>query len=378
MSHSAFTLQPPVVDDTMEISSDRGHVDEDIDIDFDQDLELNHQQYSDDDQMVDDVKDHGLTTVTEQTDVGTNDDIMVEDALSTAAEENDGIMQDDLTLQEHDEELLDFTDVDDNLDIEPTYHEEIISDEHIAPIVNVDDDFDGVDYTESAEDAVVVDTAHDVGLVDPPPNVDAQPDAESQLNHHDTLAPEDEITDETAEDIPSIPEPTAGNDKDAHDVHALTAPEDHPDGNEVAAEQPARQQRNDLTDSLSLALEAGEEPPQSHPTPLHLDTQVSTHEEDHDAADVEESRGTPTWTGLHPTIVRYQGSEVALFPSGDPLSAEQYFLEDENLVNGSIGDMLQACRVVLGESITEDDELEISVDDLGLCLSEVCHSDLCL
>lgn len=76
---------------------------------------------------------------------------------------------------------------------------------------------------------------------------------------------------------------------------------------------------------------------------------------------------------LHPVLVAYQDNEISLFP---PINQEEehdstYFLQDEQLANDPIRNILEACRSVLGESISEQDELTIEIEELGLHISEV-------
>ena len=85
-------------------------------------------------------------------------------------------------------------------------------------------------------------------------------------------------------------------------------------------------------------------------------------------------------TGLHPVVVLYQQNEIFLFPpnDNDGQYAQTYFLEDESLANQNVKALLEALRLVLADSINEQDELEISFVSLGLDICEVCTSRLCL
>lgn len=79
---------------------------------------------------------------------------------------------------------------------------------------------------------------------------------------------------------------------------------------------------------------------------------------------------------LPPIIVHYDGNELSLFPPSEGGSSETFLLDDENLVNVSITDLLRACRVVLGETFDEVDELVLSIEALGISLSEVSPTSL--
>lgn len=80
-------------------------------------------------------------------------------------------------------------------------------------------------------------------------------------------------------------------------------------------------------------------------------------------------------TYLHPVMIVYQDVEMFLFPpvSQDQEDSQTYFLSNEKLATENVKSLLGACRVVLAESIEEDQELQITFDDLGLCISEVSH-----
>lgn len=76
---------------------------------------------------------------------------------------------------------------------------------------------------------------------------------------------------------------------------------------------------------------------------------------------------------VHPVVVLYQDNEMSLFPpvNQDQEHSQTYFLQDETYAAGSINNLLGACRSVLGESISEQDELDIQIGELGLHISEV-------
>ena len=87
----------------------------------------------------------------------------------------------------------------------------------------------------------------------------------------------------------------------------------------------------------------------------------------------EESSSPHDRMPLHPVIVVYQESEILLFPphKHDGEQAETYFLEDESLAAQTIQALLQACRLVLADSINDHDELELQINSLGLEIREV-------
>ena len=74
-----------------------------------------------------------------------------------------------------------------------------------------------------------------------------------------------------------------------------------------------------------------------------------------------------------PIHVTYQETEMSLFPSFDldQEHAQTYLLEDDDLVYQRIKILMQACRSVLGDSITADDELILSLPEIDLHITEV-------
>ena len=76
---------------------------------------------------------------------------------------------------------------------------------------------------------------------------------------------------------------------------------------------------------------------------------------------------------VHPVVVVYQDIEISLFPPSDQSDSPTFFLHDESLATSSIYDLLLACKGVLADSISEEDELELNIEELGLCISEVSY-----
>lgn len=72
----------------------------------------------------------------------------------------------------------------------------------------------------------------------------------------------------------------------------------------------------------------------------------------------------------HPVRLFYEETDMSLFPPTSDTETETYFLHDESLMHSSISDLFKAMRSVLADTVDEDDELELVMDSLGLCLSE--------
>ena len=79
---------------------------------------------------------------------------------------------------------------------------------------------------------------------------------------------------------------------------------------------------------------------------------------------------------LHQIFVIYQDTTMSLFPPmhNNMGFTQMFLLQDERLAAGNMRSLLVACRIVLEDSIGEDDELEIVVDELGLRITEVGSS----
>ncbi|KAA6412111.1 MAG: hypothetical protein FRX48_04261 [Lasallia pustulata] len=80
----------------------------------------------------------------------------------------------------------------------------------------------------------------------------------------------------------------------------------------------------------------------------------------------------PVAQRLHPVVVIYLNNEISLFPplEQNQESSQTFFVHDEKLAGQSISKLLEACRVVLDESIAEEEELEIRIEELGLYINE--------
>lgn len=82
---------------------------------------------------------------------------------------------------------------------------------------------------------------------------------------------------------------------------------------------------------------------------------------------------------VHPVVVVYQDNEISLFPPVTQKQSEDdetghsltFFLDDEQLARDSFQNLFEALRSALGESMIEQDELTIEIEDLGLHISEV-------
>ena len=79
---------------------------------------------------------------------------------------------------------------------------------------------------------------------------------------------------------------------------------------------------------------------------------------------------------VHPVVVLYQDNEISLFPpvDSDDEHTNTYFLQNEQVAGDSIKALFGALRSILGESISEQEELMLDINDLDLHISEVSFS----
>jgi len=369
-------------DDDMELSSDHGRYDGDFDIDIDQGGD--YADEADVDQMQEDLKsDRGMTDLLDPLDGRMNDDEMAEGSIDGRYEPQDGMMQDEGTLTEiHDEDLGDFvgdesgytqeqrTEVQDVQAVgtqEDTLYDEDTGDTTLRPEEQALDT--GHNHLEPShfEEVNDNDTVF-MGEVqsEVPQPLNAEPQPSSQEMH--SQASKDQEYEEGGQEL----EPTTANSAEPQNAENFTEVQAVADENPGHYHEQYEGGYEQQDQSINVAEPEHDEQADhegQHNNELG-DNDSQTVVGDNAQSMLKEHAGASTVTGLHPTIVRYEGSEVFLFPSADLKSQEEYFLQDENLVNGSIGDMLEACRVVLGGDISEDDELELTVEDLGLSLSE--------
>lgn len=389
IAQSPFGLQPPTNDDTMEISSDFGNTDGDIDIDLDSAGE--QMQYEDDDQMIDDVKPEGGSYH--------NDDVMFDGDTASNPGDREMDMQDNPPPPDPDEELLDFSEDEDIYadDAPPAPPAPSAQDRENQPVPTVDESTEQVQSEPAIElliEAVnVIDHTAQQGQEDQKPQVTITPEDRErattlekeqlfdQAQHDDTNIPahvpeatavqSEETTQTVTEHATSIAQPHVTKSAETVDHHLEQ-------GSQQQSELPVEESAHDQTAAPAndahfdtVAADASSDQQVAKPPALTVDTETSKHDDADEKTARELRPHSPTMTGLHPTVVEYDGNEIYLFPSREPSGSEQYLLENENLVSTSLGDLLQACRSVLGESLSEDEELVLGFEELDLYVSEV-------
>lgn len=348
--------------DDMEISSEAGQADIDFDFEYEPHADQSHFQHEE--EMQDDTpvayeqEDIELRSATD------NNDYMIDDiAQEPINEPQDGLMVDDMPQNHPDEELLDLSEDDDVAHYAFVDHH--LSDvaaqstAHVSTGDLVHQDWSGsqeaaeletglTGLKQSSANQHVASAIEDTRVVEDPTKTSQQDHLEGYAGE----AKESDVAAKIEESSFANPSLTSKNGDLQHESENLdptpTVYEHHGNSNDPNGTIP--KDPIDLTAEEAIHVEDG--------------TDVAT------SAQSEHSEEHQTRTGLHPTVVKYDGGQYALFPSSEPADGEEYFLENENLVNGSIGDLLQACRTVLGQTITDDFELELSFEDLGLVISE--------
>lgn len=388
----SFGLQQP--EDSMEISSEYGNnMDADIDIDLDapEAVDTNMQSFQvDDHQMQEDPRSDRP-----------DDLLMIDDSN---LDDTDRMMQDDAPIpQEQDEELLDFSEDEEDVPMnpaEPSQVDDILVTEPEAPVqqhVNIEEPVEvvqsdmaselltegvqpiGAEVSQPEETSEHPHVEH-VELPEPANdqtviNDDSQPLAQTPTDQGASSAPQPEPQAETqpstlansAEQPETLVPESVVESTETPNVNNETKEKSA----QIAQQEPTQDQQSERGKSdntTGAAQEHDEQPIKRTLTRQETDLSNYTVPDDYSRA---RQVNSPTVTGLHPTVVEYNDHEVYLFPSRDPAVPEQYLLQNENLVTTSLGDLLQACRTALGDGISEDEELVLGVEELDLYVSEV-------
>ena len=331
---------PALADDSMEMSSPAAqNYDDDLDIDFDDPYD-GAVQATDGDFLMNDGDDSRPPTA--------NDDAMedaehMQEQPPAPEEEMQDSPADEQHMLQEDEDLIDYGDDDVIQDHivqdadEPAIIDEI---EHLSPHAELGDEHVDEEIARSVDDAAVEQPAADV----------------TAFAEESTLLP-----------LPDVAASEVVESTDGQDV----APAEHGLQNETASEAQHGTQDEDHDETATHDLDVNDEEQklveavdaaQPH---LLLNTSVSG------AAD---APGTPTDTGLHPMVVRYGDLQMPLFKSRRQPDG---LLKDDNLASLSLGELITHCRqrlaIKIGEDLSEDQELVLGFEHLGLILFEVCR-----
>ncbi|KAL1630264.1 hypothetical protein SLS56_005089 [Neofusicoccum ribis] len=388
-------------DEDMEISDYERNGD-DIDIDIDLTVDPSHHE---DENMDDDRSEHD-----------TRDDVMID---GDGNDDEDGMMQDNMSVP--DEHLTDASDVG-YIDMEV---KEVPQEQPVGHVdIEVQDSApaeDFIDYDDNVEAqpqvAPEIPTQQPAGvsatdqnqLLDGEKQTNQDPIAQPQISEdiavpqpsvqaHAPVSVEDKAQEPSSADAqPQEPASTqSGAEQTTEDHQAAERPaEPHfqatstqsvsgsdavaaaEHGAHLATEAPeiTGQEEGGLYDGQqagdAAALDASEHQSESQQAVQHAEEVLDFSQLPFDPKNDGETQSSHSGSALHSVVVVYQGDEISLFPPNDSdISDSFYFLQDESLANESVKTLLQACRQVLGETMRDEDELEIDVAELGLCVSE--------
>ncbi|KAE9379054.1 hypothetical protein N431DRAFT_296435, partial [Stipitochalara longipes BDJ] len=117
------------------------------------------------------------------------------------------------------------------------------------------------------------------------------------------------------------------------------------------------------------ASNLGVRPSSQDHTSEHHETNITSPSLSGDGAKAVEAASLDT-VGLHPpsqdVIVVYQSVEYALFSSSELDDPDSFFLSDTAIADKSLAELFKAIRLVIQEDLTDEDELCIAVEDLGI------------
>jgi hypothetical protein len=334
----------------MDITSEFHHND---DIEIDLDLDGTFPLHQDEDLILEDAAEpfhQALDEISYE-----DDDIMFDDDL-----EGEGMVQDNqdnLTIP--DEHLTDASELAHDDSINAVADQ--IADPDDLVDYDLDDEISGEpDTVEQTLREVEAEYAQTLDAL-------ASPTAE-QVVHADSfaeIAPATHVSPPQSEQVASPSNATfvqPVSDTEATSSHfaaaETTQSEEHPQSSN-APDSPGEKQGNQYA---SPTYDQSESPQAAHGA--SQDPAMSLTDQDGETYE-------PNSTPLHPVTVLYHENQISLFPPREENDAQTYFLEDESIAHQSIYELLQACRTVLGDTIREEDELEMDIAELGLCISEV-------
>ena len=341
-------LDVPSTDDLMRLSPDMDRLesaDEDIDIDFDIDNDV---PGNPEDEAMEEQFDNGADPAFagHQQSTAVNDDEMFDDDLTDAIQP-DQISLVDENLEDAESPLLD----DEDVGVQPSITQipqtdssldpHSISLESIAQSNNVEiqdyganlpqDLSDSTELVDEPSSNYAIDTAHTRDTHDANNN-----DESLRKEPQQQSVQQDDQNEETVQ--------SPGQGVAIHDQHT----------------PPKLPNAGDQSSHRSYISTTG----------VDLDDQSQSNEANNNGNEIGPDSDTQP---LHPIIVVYQGNEMLLFPpiDQDTEQSQTYFLDSEAYAAQSLGDLFGHCRSVLGDSISDEEELEIKISDLGLTITEV-------
>ncbi|KAI9050100.1 hypothetical protein LZ554_006243 [Drepanopeziza brunnea f. sp. 'monogermtubi'] len=315
-----------MVDDTMEISSEHGHTMEQADIDIDIDLTPGNMD-----------EDYILEDATSQIELGT--DFLAQP--SPAAD--DDVMRDDDNESYHmeDAELLDAGE-------EHTMEQGSMSD-----TIDGDTTYFGANNQEAEQQR------------------SEQVDQATGIPYHEDIVPSDDnlglsFEEEAPQDV------LEHDDTQYHDQNPPQDSNDHP---KVTAAKGSHTLTPNLQDPTPTAPAEPRSPPASGPDPLLSSPEVANdHKEpipcskspraDHIRFDEAIKNGDGS-EGLYLRVI-YRETEYNMFQTSDLDHPDSYFIADIAYMKKPLSELFKAIREIICEDLTDEDELCIAVESLGL------------
>jgi len=395
-------LEVTAAGDDMEISSPFTRLDDDIDIDIDLTAD------PDMDYMLEDGRSDAGQNVQQPEQESNKDDLMIDDPF---ADVQSDVMRDDVSVDEHltdvddgnleksqvndvQEETQQFTAAEAIYEEHGTHHQEdasgqgegYIGNNHNAPDLTVENPSDAQHL---ATDPIIV-GGHDgsdnvVATALASDTVEPVSGTESLLPAHyqdddfserrngpsETLDQASHLQGGSPENAPGTtaeydsfdqvepandPEGKAYESQPDHQ-EVFTGDFSHEENNEQLAQEPAEE-------SGSLALFPQEEQSATHNGfPYHGGDgeEPQEHGSSSNSHPADESL-----SNYHPVVIVYEGEEISLFHD----ASLTFFLRDRSLYHRDISDLFEGFREVLGDSMHEEEELEIGIEELELYISE--------
>ncbi|PVH86888.1 hypothetical protein DL98DRAFT_287317 [Cadophora sp. DSE1049] len=313
-----------MVDDSMEISSDHGHNDEQGDIDLD--LDLTGDPF-DEDFILEDATSHvdfgdGFHP---QPSVAVNDDIMLDDDNESYQ------MEDAEILEEETEHIIDQESMSFATDGDASYYgvDGQIGDQSLA------DDTNGLAY--EGYDATN----------DEPLRFELQQESEVVLREEDLQGPDDSHTKGGTE---GAVQSTAGQGPQTSSPSRQSLPPTAP---------------TEPRSPPASILEPGPSPVHS---PHDNTDPTSLHDADNSTIDMPSIEDA---SSLQHVVVVYREVEYALFSASEHDDPDLYFLSDKEIAEKPLSEFFRAIREVIRNDLTDEDELCLVVDSLGLQAEEV-------
>ncbi|KAF5862984.1 hypothetical protein ETB97_010916 [Aspergillus alliaceus] len=366
-------MDPPVIDDTMEMASPYpGHAD-----DFDIDLDVMDDQASntDKDMIGDDEFEEPPQPTYEQD--GANDADMIDDvAEPTMLDADDQYAETSYSVEmQYGTEKLYEADM-----LEDDFEEDIDAPVPEAPVPELREEAPTPlesavnqvtsEQTPTGEGNIEQDNSGNQTAENLPEtgaesaHVQDAPEEVTPHHHHQDT---DHVTQEP-EVGQSEREKVDNNVNDTNKPAQVDIPEvpgDYEDDT-TGAEQP--QVYQDDTSGTQPILDEHKEPEEEQREHTAFDD--SHEQETKPAGDNEQENDTAKDIPLYPVRVYYQENEISLFPPHEGDSSETFFLEDENLAYAPLGELFQSCRGVLREHIGDNEVLIMDVDALNIQLTE--------